>query len=912
MPNNNIKEPQQVKETNPYNFVPLNENVLIPYWAEDISQDVPSRDGEDGTIKVTFRNVTPLFIKNGMRDKDKNGNYIDLKDGDPKFEDKLSAHIKDSDNKRHYFLPATSIKGMIRSAMEVLTFGVMDQYDNDSFSYRNLDDPNYRNKMQSADSGWLEKIDGNKYRLNKCKSENILIIELLLKKAGVTISEKIQQQLDILKKTGKNVEKGRYVGIFHKFGLNSDEENKIINYLSQLGNVTKKEKEQIKNPLDQIDTKFILDLFDKNLKNEEYSDGKFLVCTGPMTQKKFEYLFSTDKLEKIFDFDEDQIKEAFFNVYNPKNKYQTCEESKKKIERLFKKNEEEQGHGIPVFFVKDDARKYHIGFSRYFRLPCKCKVKDGVNQTFSDGVFPMKKDVDMVKCIFGRIKDGASLRGRVQFGNAFTSYFDDKDLVSDENELEGILGQPKSSFYPYYLKQGKGHVISYDGNGTDPQITISGRKFYRIQSGFDQNKFKNPKNKMGEDEKLSSNMSSRIRPIPEGKEFEMTIHLHNMRPIETGALLSALTFHGENGCFHNIGMAKSFGFGKIRTEIKEIKMEGKNKSKEDYLKPFENYMNFFTKAKMGQNWKETEQVKSLFSIASEHEDSLQFDTPEVYQSIKKNPRYDLNVQTSGIINQNDSFYTLICNLYYKRTLKRINNLISSSSFSEAISLCESSLLDFPLHKEELENLKKQINEKQFDNDVSVVRNLLSQGNFEEAIKRCDSMSLHYEDRQTEIDSIMLDCMHQKFAEDISFIREAVDSGNGDNDKALKMCNKIIKEEPILNEELSVYKKQLSARMAATPPDLSGIHDFNTAGKEILNYKKKAGDDLQPVIDLARQFLTSYKTYLVETANGETKEAKKAQGTLDALQKNKSMWNDNVNKWIGPAAAKQLIDELKNQ
>lgn len=81
-----------MKITAPYNFVPLNEKVFYPSWSEQVTQDLPFSDSEDGVIEVKIKNVSPLFTRDGALNEH-------------------SAHIMGKDGKRHYFIPGTTIKG---------------------------------------------------------------------------------------------------------------------------------------------------------------------------------------------------------------------------------------------------------------------------------------------------------------------------------------------------------------------------------------------------------------------------------------------------------------------------------------------------------------------------------------------------------------------------------------------------------------------------------------------------------------------------------------------------------------------------------------------------------------------------------------------------------------------------------
>ena len=111
-----------MKITAPYNFVPLNEKVFYPSWSEQVTQDLPFSDSEDGVIEVKLKNVSPLFTRDGALEKH-------------------SAHIMGKDGKRHYFIPGTTIKGMLREIIEIMSFGKMQEdkdFQNRWYGYRDV------------------------------------------------------------------------------------------------------------------------------------------------------------------------------------------------------------------------------------------------------------------------------------------------------------------------------------------------------------------------------------------------------------------------------------------------------------------------------------------------------------------------------------------------------------------------------------------------------------------------------------------------------------------------------------------------------------------------------------------------------------------------------------------------------
>ncbi len=87
--------------TAPYNFVPLNKEVFYPSWSEQVSHDIPFEDGESGEIEITITAKSPIFIR------------------DHENSEEFCQHNGE------YYIPSTSIKGMVRNVLEIMSFGEM-------------------------------------------------------------------------------------------------------------------------------------------------------------------------------------------------------------------------------------------------------------------------------------------------------------------------------------------------------------------------------------------------------------------------------------------------------------------------------------------------------------------------------------------------------------------------------------------------------------------------------------------------------------------------------------------------------------------------------------------------------------------------------------------------------------------
>ena len=508
------------KLTSPYNFVPLNERVYIPSWYNEVSQDIPFEDGEDGWIEVTWRNVSPLIIKEKADKEDDN------------CKKSVPVYVEDADGKKRYFIPGTSMKGMLRSTLEILSFGKMEQYDDRFFGHREfgtkkIEGSDYQKEMKDVRWGWL-RMDDDDMILSPCSSkvESKPISDLRKKYLG--FDEKISQwdrNEFIAKKSGK--------GMF-----------------------------------------------------PEIKTGYRLYCTGQMHNKKQEYLIpnpiAIGREEKL----PDETKKAFLTVHAPTPDFE-------KFKALLDK-----GEMIPVSYIKKNDKIVAVGLSRMLRLPYGQSVRTLVEKE--------QKPVDgrdLCETIFGYTDKNASLRGRVQVSHAFcTDEPDGKELLLDE--VGGVLGEPKPSFYPLYLKQtGIGYKTFNEAEG------IAGRKLYRVHTGDSLSSLPQGNG--------NDNTTSYFRPLRTGLTFVMRINLHNMRPMEIGAILSALTMHNTKDAWHNIGGGKSFGYGKL--ECVKVELKGlKHQEKEEYMRAFEEEMECFTRTNLQIKWSKTNQIKMLVGILSEH------------------------------------------------------------------------------------------------------------------------------------------------------------------------------------------------------------------------------------------------------------------------------------------------------
>ena len=210
----------------------------------------------------------------------------------------------------------------------------------------------------------------------------------------------------------------------------------------------------------------------------------------------------------------------------------------------------DKGEKVPVFFQKNGKDVAHFGLSYLYKLPYTHSVKDGLPPAHSDN----RKD--LAETMFGYIEQDEALKGRVQFSHCKAV----QNAVELKKRTE-ILGTPRASYYPIYVKQYSTDFKTF----MHGDFAISGWKRYPVHQGAGVVKTTDTGNE---------NVGTTFSPLKDGVVFSGKLRFHNLRKSELGALLSALTFHNTQECFHNIGMAKSLGYGKIKLKLEGIENIG--------------------------------------------------------------------------------------------------------------------------------------------------------------------------------------------------------------------------------------------------------------------------------------------------------------------------------------------------
>ena len=504
---------------NPYSFVPLPSKVC--YLPDDYAkgletaQDVPFADAKSGKITVTYEALTPFCVREG---------------GDNSSNVNINGK---------YFVPATSLKGMIRSVLEVVSLSDPRNGISDSrYSLRDLRSKYYELKSGEQSSGFLVQINGAFY-IVKCNNEQTPYADI----------EEYEETTGL--KDCKTIEE-KYRKV-QSMVMECDDDSYAMWFFS--GHMSNKEHEYLF---------FIPESFDKLIPilDEEYED--------------FIFIHEKENENKSWSFWKKRLKNYASVEDITKDGYEGI------VPCFFRTKKDADG----TVSVKD------LGFSYLYRQPYKKTIHDYIPLEDANG------RLDLAQAIFGYVNGSDALKGRVHFSHSFI----ENAKVCDERVF--VLGSPKPTFYPFYLEQKSrfnGQLNTYFSKDT----RISGTKRYLQQ-----------KQAVAKGEAAkNANMPTRFVPLQVGTTFANDIVFHNLRELELGALIAAITFCRQSDCCHSLGYAKPFGYGRVRVKGLTVEVDGKQVAEDVLDRAYKAFVKFVTDnaGQTEHQWKYS--LDALFAIA---------------------------------------------------------------------------------------------------------------------------------------------------------------------------------------------------------------------------------------------------------------------------------------------------------
>lgn len=635
----------------PFNFVPLSDKVFFPNWADQISQDIPFSDGISGTIDLKITAKSPIFIRNGHTREDKEANN-----------DEYQSFSRTPDGR--YFIPATSIKGCFRNVLEIMSFGKMKQVQNESFYIRDLSNGSdgtfytHKIKPENIHCGWLVN-DNEKYSIDDCGLPWRISIDEIEQKTGCGLETFVKS--NIFDKDENKTSKKKF-DIFKDCGFDLE-----WNFSPD---------EDLKKALKVGNRQFV--------RFDDEGEPGTIVFTGQPSQRKigkkitkkgehswtgkyFEFVFPKQVDENKQKVDDCVIK-AFKSIHKNSFDYDK-----------FRKNQLSSGQRIPVFFMYDEEGHVDsIGLSYMYKYPTYNTVFSGIPKD------QLSAKPDLSECLFGYTQNDNSLKGRVQFSNAFAS------KVHECKPVELALSSPNPSYYPLYLGNGE--------TWNSQQVKIAGRKRYPVRNTISNNNG-------------TEAMTATIKPLDKNSIFEGRINFFNLKPEEVGALLAAITFDEHPNCYHSIGSGKPLGYGKVHVDSK---LNGTpNDDESYYIALFDNLM----QAQLGISLKTDNTIKELLLMSK----GIPVGRDNEFSYMKMDTKKENNEFLSA---KDEYFYGEQLGLYSQI----INKNVPRSKFSGNVGSS--------LHRIDAEAEAEKARQRLlFDRIVKECKTLYDNGQYNECVKR---------------------------------------------------------------------------------------------------------------------------------------------------------------------------------
>ena len=589
--NNNSKEPVKVKQY-PYNFVSLKDEKDVVYKGER------KLGTNTGKLVCKLVNKTPLFIM-GESEQDNKG------------------HTKEwfCREKGITIIPGSSLKGVIRNIIDVLTNSVI----------RNVEDEKLEQRMGA---GKFESVFGIIESLPENGKKGIIVEA---EKIKVKTKEKIEigYKKFEFKDNGKEFSKKYNVkdGLIERVKLKDSIYNLKETEIKIKPGVTTVEK-LITNSKE----------YKNYLTDNENGVQGVLWFSSPIFGKIHEKLLIPKKNGRKFEFSKEEYEDFKYIIKQRAERIKNGKDINSST-FYYDKNLEK---GDPLLFqVKDGKMVEHLAFSEIPRLRYKFSPLDLVPEEFRPD--DSLKKLSFSERLFGTTGDTTkkdeekkdelvALSGRVFFEDA-KNY--KPEMIDNGNPVTlKAFGEPHPTLTTFYLDNIEKNYNENKG------VSIRGRKFYwhhKDKIGTPFSKYRKtiemPKDKNGQN-KFAYNSSLELMDI--NNEFEFNINFENLTDEELGVLIYAIEL--EDGLLHKIGKGKAFGFGSCKIEIKEFLLENKDKYKDFLIEPFEKESkkeDYINKAKEKRYFDENRKnIKELKAILSKTND-LDFSESPFPEDINK-------------------------------------------------------------------------------------------------------------------------------------------------------------------------------------------------------------------------------------------------------------------------------------
>ncbi len=471
------------------------------------------KDLNTGEIRITLRAETPVFVSDGGNVENDTPHFFRTPKGE-------------------YAIPGSTVRGMIRENMQILGFGLIrpgEDLDDYQVYFRGLAK---KNKSVNANAG--------KYYMTALNVQTKRSLE-----TGKTFSKP------------ENVSSGYLYRENGSYLIRPTKEpyyrvSRRHRDVQQFGNG---DARVIPVSFTAADGK-VKEIYPRKGAPAHTRQGMLLFTGRPVGNQNPLYLFPEPDYDgeviPLSSEDELSFRVDFENRRNALKGLRPKRDLREAKEWLsFWQLPEKDGESKPVFFVRHEGHLY-LGMSAYPRIGYPYSLANGIPERHARLQAKSEHALDYPHAILGFAENGKT--DHPQDAPSFRSRVTCSDFTAEPGARETgpvsrILGEPKPSYYPGYLRDGRDY--------TQKEFELRGYKQYWLQDVQSSN---GPVDK--------GNVASTLRPLPKGTGFHGTVRFRNLTDEELGLLLWCLRL--EEGCFQTIGMGKPYGYGRMKLNIDRL------------------------------------------------------------------------------------------------------------------------------------------------------------------------------------------------------------------------------------------------------------------------------------------------------------------------------------------------------
>jgi CRISPR-associated protein (TIGR03986 family) len=198
----------------------------------------------------------------------------------------------------------------------------------------------------------------------------------------------------------------------------------------------------------------------------------------------------------------------------------------------------------------------------------KLRYRYGVKDLLPSHLHTCSRYEDLcIACrVFGWVHPSSPKDPNIQIAYAGRVSFSHGILQGEPKKLNetitlAILSSPKPTTTSFYLIDANNQP-SFNVHYDTSNAKLRGRKFYRHQGKITPQEYKRT---------TKDKQNRTVKDVlDKDNQFKFTVCFENLAPVELGALLWTLEMDGKG--FHRLGFAKPLGFGSVRIKIDEVKV----------------------------------------------------------------------------------------------------------------------------------------------------------------------------------------------------------------------------------------------------------------------------------------------------------------------------------------------------